>query len=218
MKLKGVIFDLDGTLANTLPICFAAYRIAFQEFTDTLFSDAEIAARFGPSEEGIIQNLVGDDWEKCLKVYLANYDHEHKSYREPFPGINSALTYLEACGVQLAIVTGKGQYSTEISLDYLGLKDRFELVEVGTAKGAIKSISIQNVLSKWGFLPYQVAYVGDAAYDMQAAKEVGLVALGAAWAKTANIESLQKENPAAIFRSVSTFVEWIKPCVESGAV
>ncbi len=218
MILKGVIFDLDGTLGDTLPVCFAAYRTAFQEFTGNILSDREITSLFGASEEGIIRKLVADQWEQCLEVYLANYNREHVNCRNPFPGIDSALMFLKACGVRLAIVTGKGKYSTIISLNYFGLEDTFDVVEVGSEKGAIKPVSIQRVLDRWGFLPDQVAYVGDASYDMQAAKEVGLIALGAAWAETANIESLERENPTAIFTSIKAFTEWVKHCIESNAV
>jgi pyrophosphatase PpaX len=216
--LKGIIFDLDGTLGDTLPVCFAAFRTAFKEFTGNVLSNHEITSLFGASEEGIIRKLVDDRWEQCLEVYLASYDREHINCRNPFPGIDSALVLLKACGVRLAIVTGKGKYSTEISLNYFDLKDTFDVVEVGSEKGAIKPVSIQKVLDRWEFPPHQVAYIGDVAYDMQAAKEVGIIALGAAWAETANVKSLESENPTAIFTSVKAFTDWIKHCVESNAV
>ena len=53
--LRGVIFDLDGTLADTLPVCYAAFRAAFHRYVpERTFSDAEITSFFGPNEEGVI--------------------------------------------------------------------------------------------------------------------------------------------------------------------
>jgi pyrophosphatase PpaX len=112
-------------------------------------------------------------------------------------------------GVRLAIVTGKGAGSAEISLRLLGVGDLFDLVEVGSPTGGIKPISIRRVLERWGLPPSRVAYVGDATYDMQAAKEVGLVALGAAWADTADASALRIMEPAAVFSSVEDFAAWI---------
>lgn len=48
-KIKGVIFDLDGTLANTLPLCIQAFRQSVEPLTLQPLSDEEIIATFGPS-------------------------------------------------------------------------------------------------------------------------------------------------------------------------
>jgi len=65
------------------------------------------------------------------------------------------------------------------------------------------------VLEQWGLPPDRVAYVGDATYDMQAAKEVGLIALAAAWAETADASALRGMEPAVVFSSVDDFAAWI---------
>mgnify|MGYP001789072824 CR=1 FL=1 len=51
-KIKAVIFDLDGTLGNTLPLCIQAFRQSVEPLINRSISDAEIIATFGPSEEG----------------------------------------------------------------------------------------------------------------------------------------------------------------------
>jgi len=48
MRLDGMIFDLDGTLTDTFPVCFVAFREALQAFTGRSYTDEEIVARFGP--------------------------------------------------------------------------------------------------------------------------------------------------------------------------
>ena len=63
MNLGGLIFDLDGTLTDTLPVALAAFREAVRVYSDRSYTDEEIVARFGPTEEGMLQRLVPDRWE-----------------------------------------------------------------------------------------------------------------------------------------------------------
>jgi pyrophosphatase PpaX len=217
MKLQGVIFDLDGTLGNTLPVVFEAFQRTLLEFLGHHYTDREIRALFGPTEEGIFQQLVPEQWQACLQTYLAAYDEIHAQYAHPFPGIEDALQLLKQCGVPLAIVTAKGHHSAAISLRHLGLAHYFDAVETGTAEGAVKPKFIRKVLARWGASSCQVAYIGDAAYDMEAAREAGVIPLGAAWAATADADRLNALSPLATFRSVDDFIRWIEVNVDPTA-
>jgi pyrophosphatase PpaX len=217
VKLQGVIFDLDGTLGDTLPVCCEAYRRTFDEFLGRHYTDREIMALFGPTEEGIVRRLVPDQWQACLQTYLDGYEKAHVHYAQPFPGIEDALGLLRQRGVALGIVTGKGAHSAAISLRYLGLAHYFDVVETGSAEGAVKPRAIQKVIARWGMSPRQVAYVGDSAYDTEAAQEAGVLPLGAAWAATADADSLNALAPLATFRSVESFIKWIDNNVEPTA-
>jgi beta-phosphoglucomutase-like phosphatase (HAD superfamily) len=52
VNLEGIICDLGGTLADTLPVCFVAFRQAIETLTGRRLSDEETLVHFGPSEEG----------------------------------------------------------------------------------------------------------------------------------------------------------------------
>lgn len=214
MRLAGVIFDLDGTLGDTLPVCFAAFRRALRRFSDRYYTDEEITALFGPSEEGMIQQLVPDHWQACLETYLAVYEEESARSARLFPGIETALRLLSERGILLAIVTGKGTHSAAISLRHLNLAKYFDVVETGSAEGGVKPRAIQKVLTKWGAVPSRVAYVGDAPADMEAAREAGVIPLGAAWDATSSAEGLNALRPLETFRSVEGFITWIEENVE----
>jgi pyrophosphatase PpaX len=209
VTIAGVIFDLDGTLADTLPVCFAAFRETFQRHLDRTYSDDEIYAMFGPSEEGIMQSLLKDRWQEGHADYLAAYEREHDSCPAVFPCIDEALDLLRGRGARLAIVTAKGPGSAEISVRRLGLTRHFDVIESGSPQGGIKPERIRRVLARWNLPAERTAYVGDSVYDVQAAREVGALPLAAGWATTANLERLRHAEPCALFETVEQFAAWI---------
>jgi HAD superfamily hydrolase (TIGR01549 family) len=209
MRLAGMIWDLDGTLADTLPVCIAAIRHALAVPTGRRYSDAEIATLFGVTEAGMIRRVVPDAWREAERVFLAEYERLHDSALTVFPGIEETLRALRGRGIRLAIVTGKGQESAGISVRHLGLAPYFEHVEVGSPDAPIKPHSIRLILDAWDMAPADCAYVGDTPYDMVAAAEVGLIPLGAAWATTATVSKNTLPHPAAVFKRVEEVLRWL---------
>ena len=217
MRLDGMIFDLDGTLTDTFRVCFTAFREALRPITGRTHSDEEIMARFGPSEEGMLQRWVPDRWEECLRLYLAAYEREHRRIARTFPGIETALGLLRARGIPLAVVTGKGPHSAAISLAQLGLAPYFDCVETGSPDGGVKPLCIQRVLKRWGVPASRVAYLGDVPSDVEASRVVGVQPLAAAWEERSSAAALRALDPLAVFDAVPQFIQWIETSVESRA-
>lgn len=209
-KIKAVIFDLDGTLANTLPLCIRAFRKSIEPLINRSVSDAEIVATFGPSEEGTIMALAPDHYKKGVTDYLSFYESLHHMCPTPFDGINDLLLELQNKGVHLAMVTGKGKHSTDISLNYFKLTNFFEIIETGWQHGPRKPEGIQSVVD---FLKDinkdEMIYVGDSPGDIIACRKIGIPVIAAAWAETAEPHELEKLNPDQIFYNVSDFKEWL---------
>jgi len=209
MELKGFIFDLDGTLINSLPVVRTSISRTLLKFSGREYSDKELSSLFGPSEEGIFKKLFPDSWQESLQFYLDEYDRLHVNYAEPFPGIVEALNLLLEKKIKLALVSGKGAGSMEISLRHSGLKHFFEVIITGSEDRASKPEHIQQILEHWNFPPNEVAYVGDIAYDVHAAREVGVLPISALWAETAQVQKVLAMNPAYAFDKVASFIEWI---------
>jgi phosphoglycolate phosphatase-like HAD superfamily hydrolase len=210
MKIKGVIFDLDGTLANTLPLCIQAFRASVQPLVRRAISDEEIIATFGPSEEGTIMALAPDDYDAGMAAYLQHYAALHTLCPVPFDGIPELLETLKQKDVALAMVTGKGKHSTAISLGYFALGDYFSPIETGSPLGPRKTQGIQAVLDSWtGMAKQEVIYVGDAPGDITASRQAGIPVVAAAWATTTDAETLRLMNPDLLFYTIRDFGEWL---------
>jgi len=208
--IKGVIFDLDGTLANTLPLCIQAFRESIEPLINRHVSDEEIIATFGPSEEGTIMALAPDYYEQGVTSYLELYERLHGMCPVPFEGMQELLQDLKDKGIRIAMVTGKGERSTVISLKYFGLTHFFEIIETGSPQGPRKAAAIRLILDKWsGVGKEQVIYVGDAPSDITACREVGIPIVAAAWAETAEPEKLLQLDPDFLFYTVDDFHQWL---------
>jgi pyrophosphatase PpaX len=214
MQLDGMIFDLDGTLTDTFRVCFAAFREALQPVMGRTYSDEEIMARFGPSEEGMFQRWAPDRWEECMRRYLAAYEREHRRVARTFPGIETALGLLKTRAIRLAVVTGKGPRSAAISLTQLGIGPYFDSVETGSPDGAVKPHRIQRVLERWGVPASRVAYLGDVPSDVEASHIVGVQPLAAAWDERSDAGALRALDPLEVFDTVPQFIRWIETTVE----
>jgi len=207
---QGAIFDLDGTLADTLPVSFSAFRRTIRELTGQTWSNAEIRARFGPSEEGVLRRLLERDAGEAYALFLRLYQREHRRCPAPFAGMPELLGELKGTGVRLAIVTGKGADAAAITLEQIGLGGAFEAIEAGSAEKAIKSDCMRRVLSSWRIPVERIFSLGDFPYDVRAAREVGVTPVGAAWASTADRESLVQAGAEEVFDRVAELAAWLR--------
>jgi len=216
VSLKGIIFDLDGTLADTFPVIFPAFMGSLEEMYGRKYTEQELTVMFGPSEEGVFQRLAPERWKEGFQLYMDIYEKLSPTHTIRFAGIEKVLDLLEKRHMKKAIVTGKSIVSAHVSLDSLGLSRYFEIVKGGSAEGSIKADCMREVLEMWDIPKQQVAYIGDVASDMRIAREVGVVPLGAAWYQKADYDGLMRERPFMAFQSVGDFLNWLETDHHSG--
>lgn len=215
MTIKGVIFDFDGTLADTFPLIFLAFRTALTKFTGRSYSEEEIARYFGPSEDGILQRIVPEHSQAAMEIYLGEYKRLHSQCVRLFPGILDLLDQLQDKRVKLGIITGKSEASLMLSLDALELKRYFHVLAAGSPERANKDTNLHKVIKQWGLQSAEVIYVGDVPSDIVFAREAGVVPVGVYWSETAKAEELQAENPVGLFGNVSDFLNWLLPRIDT---
>lgn len=202
-KIKVVIFDLDGTIANTLPLCVAAFKKAIEPLAKRSFTPEEIIATFGPTEEGTVRQLIPGNYEAALAAYYQFYEALHTMCPQPFDGIVELIRWLKLHKIKVAMVTGKGRTSALISLSKFALQDDFEIIETGSPEGTRKEEGIRSVLEKLHLSPNEAVYIGDAPADIIASHAVGVPIFAAAWADTADLRQLKALAPDKIFTSIA---------------
>lgn len=207
--INGVIFDFDGTLADTLPLCIRAFRASIEPHLGRPVSDAEIIATFGPAEQGTINALIPHAYEEGVAAYLTHYEQYHTDYPDLFPGIASLLNELQTKQVRMALVTGKGERSAALSLAFYQLTSYFSAFGYGDLSANSKTGNINRIVAEWGLIPDTVLYVGDAPSDIMACRKAGVPIAAAAWASTAEPTALAKLNPDRLFESVDLFRDWL---------
>lgn len=209
MNKKSFIFDLDGTLADTLPLCIFAFQEALERVSGYRPTKEEVIHYFGYAEEGITKKLYPHNWKNYYETYLSVYKEHHHMCPMPFNGIKDILNHLKDNSHKLAMVTGKGKDSADITLEKYGLTEYFEYVETGSAGGSIKPECIKRIIDKWNIHPESAYYIGDSHTDIIDSKEAGVLPIAVSWASTSNHNKLLDHKPHLIFKKIDEFHKWI---------
>lgn len=208
--MKAVLFDFDGTLANTLPVCDYAFQSVFKQFDQRELSTEEIRAMFGPSETGIIRkNLLHINKDEAIELYYAKYLERHTQLVEQNHEIQGLLLHLKEKGYNLGIVTGKARRSLDISLKALQMEHFFDAIITGDdvtkpkpdPEGVFKALSLLNAT------PQEALFIGDSDADIQA----NVLTIGVHWLPDYQTLAFAVA-PTSTYKTVSEFME----ALESG--
>lgn len=203
--LKAVLFDFDGTIADTLPICIGAFAKTIAPVIEHEPSLEEVYSYFGPTEEGIFQKHFPDRAEELTQIYLRHYKEMHTEETQLVPNLMETIRALIKKGVRVALVTAKGGQSCKISLDYYKIANDFETIEVGSPLGRDKGAAILRALATLNIKPEDTAYVGDSPKDVISSRKAGVYAWGAAWLPSARPDKILENKPDAIFYTIDEF-------------
>jgi pyrophosphatase PpaX len=183
-RVNAIIFDLDGTLADTFPLIVAAWNAAVTPHTGITYSDADVIARFGiPDPFMIRRDLPGDAGEQADATYHAHYEREHATLVKPFAGVSEMLAELHRRRVPLGLMTGKGRRTARITVNALGWGDTFGAIVTGEdvkeqkpqPEGPLLAAKMLGVAAK------ECAFVGDSPADIGAGKAAGMLTVMAGW-------------------------------------
>ncbi len=181
-QFKGIIFDIDGTLTSTNDLIFASFNFITKKYLGKTFSDEEILKWFGPTEDVILKEFCGDDYEKAREEYYKFYSDNH-FMADIYPGIKEILDELKANGVLLSIYTGKGKEAATITLKKLNIYKYFDLIitgdEVKEHKPSPEGIEI--FLDKFNLKKDEVIMIGDSPSDIKAAHSAGVKVASVLW-------------------------------------
>lgn len=206
-----IIFDMDGTLTATNRLIFDSFNYIVVEEGKPPMSDSAIMGLFGPPEEGALEKIVGPDRiEETMKKYLAYYEEHHDRLASLHEGIRSLLECLRAAGKKTAVFTGKGRFTTEITLRQLRLAHLFDSVVTGNDVGRHKPSGegIRRIMAEHGAEPASTVMIGDSPADIKAARDAGVAVVSVLW-DAHSPEKVLSMQPDFVFRQVEELREWL---------
>jgi HAD superfamily hydrolase (TIGR01549 family) len=170
---------------------------------------------FGPPEEVAIDRLVGPALsEAALEDFYSFYQTHHPRLAHAYEGIEEILKFLKSRGIILAIFTGKGTRTAQITLEALGLRGYFEEVVTGSDVENYKPSAdgIRKVLERFGLPPGEALMVGDSVSDIKAAREAGVGIAAVVWDSYSK-ERVLEMGVAQVFHDVKEFEVWLKSVI-----
>lgn len=201
MQITTVLFDLDGTIVDSLSLVLKAYQQVYKKLKIpwgkkeakqwTSLPLKTIARRYG-------KQLEKEFW----RLFSYYYVRDHNSYIKLFPGTEKAFQQLLQDKKKLGLVTSKTKRGTERTLKFLKLENYFQ--SVITADDVLEhkpnASPLLKALKELKAHPQEAVYIGDSPSDIEAGHNAGIKAIGVTWGMSKRQELL-KLAPVTVINS-----------------
>lgn len=183
---KLCIFDLDGTLLNTLDSIAYYVNDTMKHFGLPVIETEKIRTFVGNGAKNLISHSLrynGSelDAEKVLSVYIEKYNSDALYLVKPYEGIPELLSKLHENGVTLAVLSNKPHSSTSIMIDKIFGKDLFSVVRGPYNNEKVKpEPAVANEIAK-GFEKENCFFIGDSDVDIETGKNALMHTVGVTW-------------------------------------
>lgn len=200
-------------MTQTNELIFDSFNHVAEKYLHKKLTPKEITALFGPPEKECMINMLGsaENIETVMEEYYHFYRKEHNRLASMYPGTKEILDFLKSAGVRIALFTGKGRTSTNITLEEFGITKYFDGTMTGNDVDKFKPSGdgIKKIMQKFSLKAEEVLMVGDAVSDFKAAREAGVQIASVVWDSYGKDEVL-KLGSDFLFYNVSDFFSWLK--------
>lgn len=177
MRIRGILFDFDGTLANTNDLIFSAFEHTFAQFLHRKVSREEIVKTFGlPLAEAMALYAPSPDMITDMRAVYRQFNLEHHDEMiKTIDGVADALAALHRQGLKMAVVTSKKSPMANRGLKCCGL-EAFISAVVGcddTVNNKPHPEPMFKACSMLDVLPQECICVGDSPFDLQSGQRAG---------------------------------------------
>ena len=180
-----VLFDLDGTLIDSIELILNSAQYAFRDREGHVPSNAEWLTGVGIPLATMFRRYARDEAEvdaliaKYREYQLANHDRLVRCYDQ----VVETVDFIRAAGHPVAVVTSKTGWLARRGLDHVGLGPHFDVI-VGCdmcERHKPDPEPVYLALDKLGYEPGEAAFVGDSVHDIQAGNAAGVTTVAALW-------------------------------------
>ena len=185
--INTIIFDLDGTLLNTLEGLKNSTNFALKKFNSPEITLEQTRSFVGNGVRKLIERAIPNgeknpDFEKCLNTFKEHYSKTMYQKTVAYDGIEDMLTELKRKGIKTGVVSNKFDTAVkELCKNYF---DGLIIVAIGESPDVRKKPAPDSVLKAMEILdakPENTLYVGDSDVDIQTAKNTNLKSVGVTW-------------------------------------
>lgn len=217
-QLQAVLFDLDGTLVDSVPGIHQALDLALSECIDSGCSETETRHWVGNGPQVLVRRalqtrLEHEPDDATVQSVLAAFSgyYQRTVYQgDCYPGVTNGLTQLRESGLQLACITNKPSEFTTPYLQHLGLADYFETVICADQVSQPKPHpeSLQLACQRLGVTPLQAVMVGDSINDLQPARALNMPGVAVSYGYHQG-EDLSAQRPCLIADQFRQVTAWL---------
>ena len=189
MKYRAILFDLDGTLLNTLQDVADAVNKGLSSLSFPQHTTEAYKTIIGEGRDVLVRRALPVDHRddetalKLLNMVNAEYQIHWSDNTRPYPGIPELLDALTAKHIKIAVLSNKADDLTNLCVTKLLSQWRFTLV--AGAKPSVPNkpdpTAALQIAKQLDINPVEFLYLGDSDIDMKTANRAGMYAIGAGW-------------------------------------
>jgi pyrophosphatase PpaX len=201
-----VLFDLDGTLIDSIELILKSARYAFEDRDGHIPTDAEWLTGVGIPLVAMFQRYARDAAEvDALIARYREYQLEHHDRLvRCYDAVVETVDYLRAAGHPVGIVTSKTGWLARRGIDHVGLGPHFDLI-IGCDSCERHKPDPEPVLlalGRLGYAPSEAVFVGDSVHDIHAGNAAGVTTIAALWGPFGR-EDLVASGPAHFLERIA---------------
>jgi phosphoglycolate phosphatase len=189
MKYRAVIFDLDGTLLDTLEDIADASNIVLKHNGLSTYMVASYRQFVGRGMKNLVRSILPPAMQKDENVnrFLFHIEEEYAlrltNKTHPYTGIPELLAMMEEKGIKKAVLSNKPEQMVQYSIEYYFPHIGFSFVMGNNDHFALKPApeGALFIADGMGVSPSEILFCGDSSIDMETAKNAGMYGLGAGW-------------------------------------
>lgn len=209
--VRTVLFDFDGTLADTNHLIAQSYLHVFEKYLPGRFQTEESVRQFnGPSLEEVFSSLLPEKTEEMVSFYREFNHKKHDELIREFPHVGEVLGKLKKSGIRLAVVSTKNSFILKRGLELLQIRDYFDLILGGTDYQKVKPDpeALRLAMMKLSSVPAETIMVGDNPQDIEAANRAKVRGVFVEWSHK-TLAEMQPYKPYQTVKSMIELQEWI---------